>query len=244
VAGLEVFDSVVVLRTAAGLSSPESAVGDEEALRAGEALRAQIIVVGSFQLNGNYLHVDARILTVSPDAAVPAQTMMADVTYPDGYSALLDRLIHTILDKIKVPVGRLSAADEKGGLAGTNSPEAYRLFLLGLREAQDNSEDALSKAVKLFGEALAIDPDYSQAQAEKSKAEARLYRLRQGTGEAAASLKQNAIDDAVSAVSNSRHGRAGPIMPFGGRRPSAASRPPPSRSSGPVICGRGTSSHL
>src|SRR5688500_5560602 len=61
---ISVIDSEIVLRAAARFPGTEISVKDEDAIQVAESLSAQIIIVGSFQLVRDHLHVDARLLTL------------------------------------------------------------------------------------------------------------------------------------------------------------------------------------
>jgi TolB-like protein len=198
VSGFSVIDSEVVLRAAALSGGAEVTVKDDDALRVAESLSAQIVIVGSFQLNRDNLHVDARLLTVDEVADASARPMVADAAYPSGYSTLLAKLASTILSNLKLPLNRLGAAG--GALAGTRSPEAYQWYVRGIRLAREGSEASLTEAIECFQKAIEIDPNYADALAEKSEAETRLYEIGKGRGENADALGRAAMDDAASAL--------------------------------------------
>jgi TolB-like protein len=198
VSGVSVIDSEVVLRAASLSEGAEVTVKDADALRVAESLSAQIVVVGSFQLNRDNLHVDARLLTVSEVANTLARPMVADAAYPSGYSTLLAKLANIILTNLKLPLNRLGAAG--GALAGTRSQEAYQWYVRGIRKTREGDEASLTEAIECFQKAIEIDPNYADALAAKSEAETRLYEIGESRGDNADALGRAAMDDAASAL--------------------------------------------
>jgi TolB-like protein len=212
VAGLSVIDSEVALKAAARFEGAEVEAKDDDALRVAESLSAQVVVVGSFQLSMGHLHVDARLLTVDAEANAPARRMVADGTYPDGYSALIEKLTNAVLANLKLPLARMTA---DGGVAATRSPEAFRLYVQGTRKAGGGDAASLSEAIELFRKAIELDPTYADALAAKSEAETKLYDITKGSGENADALGRAAMNDASAAIKSA---------PLSGRGHRARSR--------------------
>ena len=52
---------------------------------------------------------------------------------------------------------------EKLGSAGTNNPEAYRLYLEGRQLWYGRTQEGLKKSIDLFQQAIAADPNYALA---------------------------------------------------------------------------------
>jgi TolB-like protein len=200
--GLTVIDAEIVLRAAARFPEAEIDAKDEDALRVANSLSAQSIVIGSFQLSRNHLHVDARLLTVHPTGAGPSRRMTADASYPDGYSTVLNQLLTSILTNLKIPLSQLDG-NKQSDLAATSSQEAYRWYVLGAKEARGKTVEALSKAIEFFDKAIAADPNYAEALAAKSEAETLLYEVKKRGGENADAIGQAARTDGLSSVSRS-----------------------------------------
>jgi TolB-like protein len=194
--GVTVIDSEIVLRAAARFPGTEVSVKDEDAMQVAESLSAQIIVVGSFQLIRDHLHVDARLLTVGTNR--PASKLVADGKYPDEYSVMVTQLITAILPSLKIPLAQLKTAAAQSELTGVHSRETLKWYNNGIQQSHIGTEGSLENAIDSFAKALAIEPDFAQALAEKSKAERRLYAIRKDPN-----LVQAARNDASGSVARS-----------------------------------------
>lgn len=199
VSGLDVINTERVLQVAARFPNSEINASDEDALRIANSLSVQIVVVGSFQLANDHLHVDGRILLVQELSQLRAQPITADAVFPNEYSTLLTKLFNSIVTYLKRPVNQLKQNDQSA-LTGTMSAEGYRLYLLGRKAARDKTVGALNKAIEFFDKALGLEPDNPNVLVAKAQAQLDLYNLKKGQENADNGLVESARGNAVRAV--------------------------------------------
>src|SRR5947209_12633981 len=63
----------------------------------------------------------------------------------------------------KLQVHLSDTAQQKLGRAGTNNPEAYRLYLEGRQLWYGRTPEGIKKSIDLFQQAIAADPNYALA---------------------------------------------------------------------------------
>ena len=206
-AGLDVVNTEIVLRTATRFPADEIGASDENALRIADSLSVQIIVVGSYQLTKDHLHVDARILFTDAVSRSSAQPITADGSYPGDYSAVLTKLLYSILINLKRPLDQLKQQEE---IASTwTTLDAHRFYLLALRAERDNTLPGLSRAIDLFNKALSFDRDNAEILAGIAEAEMKLYKLKLAQGDQDERLADLARGHGLGAVKSSPNsGRA------------------------------------
>jgi tetratricopeptide (TPR) repeat protein len=113
------------------------------------------IVEGSVRRVDNRLRVTAQLIDVTTDRHLWSQTFDRQVT---DIFAIQDEIARSIAEALKVRLGR--AADRK---AGTESVEAYELYLLGLYHLNQRTEENLRKALEIFRQAGERDPSFARA---------------------------------------------------------------------------------
>jgi hypothetical protein len=101
--------------------------------------------------------------------------------------------------------------EQKLGRAGTNNPEAYRLYLEGRQQWAGRTQQGLKKSIELFQQAIAADPNYALAYAGLSDTYnvAPSYDIGIGSKQALAlsdeaSSKAVQLDPSLSEARNSR----------------------------------------
>lgn len=134
---------------------------DQDPLRAASELDVAWIVDGSLQRRGEQLRVTARLLRASDGSAAWSGTFDERFTSVfDLQDTISDRVAQVLEPRLtKDTPGRYAA----GEVGGTRNTDAYQLYLAALRHAALLRGDGLRKAVTLYQEALAIDPDYALA---------------------------------------------------------------------------------
>ena len=113
------------------------------------------IVEGSVRRVDNRLRVTAQLIDVATDRHLWSQTFDRQVT---DIFAIQDEIARSIADALKVRLAH--GADRK---AGTESVEAYELYLLGLYHLNQRTEEGLRKALDIFREATERDPSFARA---------------------------------------------------------------------------------
>ena len=113
------------------------------------------IVEGSVRRVDNRLRVTAQLIDVATDRHLWSQTFDREVT---DIFAIQDEIARSIAEALKVRLGR--AADRK---AGTESVEAYELYLQGLYYWNQRTEAGLRQALEIFRQAGERDPSFARA---------------------------------------------------------------------------------
>jgi tetratricopeptide (TPR) repeat protein len=81
----------------------------------------------------------------------------------DDVTQLQSDIARDVSNKLRVQLS--SAQEQRLGRAGTNNPEAYRLYLEGRQLWYGRTPAGLKKSVDLFQQAIAADPNYALAYA-------------------------------------------------------------------------------
>ena len=133
------------------------------AAQIGQELGVDYLVEGSLRAEGSRLRVNATLIRTRDEEHVWSQS------YPRESKNLLDlqqELSAAIADQIHF---RLSPAAAAGiGLRQTRNPEAYDAFLRAGFQRNRRTADGNARAVELYKQAIALDPDYALAWADLS----------------------------------------------------------------------------
>jgi serine/threonine protein kinase/Tfp pilus assembly protein PilF len=148
-----VFDALRLIQ-----SSGAAAVDDRFAIEIGRGLGARWIVAGGYQRLGDRLRITARVVEVATGAVL--RNVKIDGRLEDIF-ALQDRIVFELTEGLHLQLERATAAEiEK---PQTRSVEAYELFSRGMMTLRLASRDGPDRAIALFEQALALDPDYAEA---------------------------------------------------------------------------------
>jgi serine/threonine protein kinase/tetratricopeptide (TPR) repeat protein len=148
-----VFDALRMLSSGDG---PQ--VDDRFAIELGRGLHARWIVSGGYQRLGERLRITARFVEVQ--TGVVLRNVKLDGALADIFD-LQDRIVFELTDGLKLHLERSTIAEiEKDE---TRSIAAYELFSRGMMTLRMASREAPDRAISLFEQALAIDPEYAEA---------------------------------------------------------------------------------
>ena len=191
----------------AGRTSSFAFKGQNQDLRQiGETLGVENILEGSVRKSGTKVRITAQLIQVKDGFHLWSDTFDREL---DDVFAIQDEIASNILEQLKAHL----LEEEQGALVATRAnSEAYDLYLLAKQRIYERSRPTLEAAAELLDKAIAIDPDYAPAYAqrgitalllsddsygtipdEQSKAQAKLYidqalRLDPGDAEAWAGL--------------------------------------------------------
>lgn len=128
----------------------------------GRDLGVRYVLEGSIQKVGNTMRLNAQLIDARTNHHLWADRYDREL---DDIFAVQDELTESIVAALQVTLTEV----EKSRTARqyTNSLEAYDLFLRG-RTYLRGSRQTHRKAQKLFDQAIALDPDFAAAHAEKS----------------------------------------------------------------------------
>ena len=126
----------------------------------GKELGVRYVLQGSVRREGDTVRINAQLVD-----ALGGQHLWAeryDGSIRDVF-ALQDKVIGQIVAALAVNLTRDEQA--RVGLAETRSPQAYDAVLRGWAHYRQGSEDETKKAIALFEQAIALDPEYGRAHA-------------------------------------------------------------------------------
>jgi TolB-like protein/Tfp pilus assembly protein PilF len=117
-------------------------------------LNVSNVLEGSVRKSGDTLRITAQLIRASDSSHLWSQTYDRKLT---DVFAVQDEIAAAVVDQLKVTL--LGAAPK----ARVTDPKAYGLFLQARAVSRQYSAEALQHAVKLYKQALAIDPSYAPA---------------------------------------------------------------------------------
>ncbi len=131
---------------------------EQDPVAAGRELGVEAVLEGSIQRSGDRVRVNVRLVRVTD------RTSLWSATYDEK---LAD--IFAVQDAISEQVTRslaLSLSGEQGrqlAKRDTNNPEAYQLYLRGRYFWNKRTEEAVTKSIEYFEQAIALDQKYAMA---------------------------------------------------------------------------------
>ena len=142
------------LKVAARTSSFSYKGKDVKIAQIGEELNVSYVLEGSVRKAGNHVRITAQLIKADDGVHLWSETF--DRTLDDIF-VIQDEIAKAVVDKLKIKL--LGALPE----GQTTDPKVYSLYLQGKYFNNLRGEENLEKAVAVFKQALAIDPDYAPA---------------------------------------------------------------------------------
>jgi TolB-like protein/DNA-binding winged helix-turn-helix (wHTH) protein/Flp pilus assembly protein TadD len=127
---------------------------DLDAVQIGERLKVAHVLTGSVRRMGDQVRVTAQLVDARDGYQVWSESY--ERTLEDIF-AIQDQIAGEVTAQLSV---RLLGSAPR---VRETEPEAYTLYLQARHIGRQNTADGLERAVALFREALAIDPDYAPA---------------------------------------------------------------------------------
>jgi DNA-binding winged helix-turn-helix (wHTH) protein/tetratricopeptide (TPR) repeat protein len=131
----------------------------------GAAVRATLIVSGSFQRSGPHLRITARVVDLAGGEAIAdakVDGLLADVF------SLQDGIVFAFGRELGLPVG---PSGPRVGVRETNSLDAFRAYIEGWLKIESLDLDLNAAAMRDFERAIAVDPRYAIAYTGLANAE-------------------------------------------------------------------------
>jgi tetratricopeptide (TPR) repeat protein len=130
-------------------------------LEIAKELGVYYILEGSVQKYGDDIRVTAQLIDGKKDEHIWAENY--DKTLTDIFE-IQSEVSSEIVSALHLNL----SFDEIQSLASipTKNLEAYKLFLLGRREADKRNAESIAKSIELYEKAIELDPDYAEAYAE------------------------------------------------------------------------------
>ena len=116
------------------------------------------ILEGSIRTSGQQVRVTAQLIDVGRDIHLWSETYDGSL---DDIFKIQDEITSQITDALKIQLGDQSLAPASDLL--TSNAEAYQLYLQGRHLWRQRNAAALREAIRLFKEAVVLDPEFHRA---------------------------------------------------------------------------------
>jgi DNA-binding winged helix-turn-helix (wHTH) protein/TolB-like protein len=157
------------------------------------ALRAPVVVVGSFQTHGDQIRITARIVDVDKGEA------LADAKV-DGPLESIFELQDTVVVQLSQELGYATSPRERVTPRETPSLEAYRAFTEGWLQLETLDVREIPRSIANFERAIAADKRYALAYTGLASAQLAAYEATRAENEPERALLEHAISNARRAV--------------------------------------------
>lgn len=124
-------------------------------------LSVSLILEGSIRKQGNQVRISVHLINAETEEQLWAANY--DRTLNDIF-AIQSEIAGDIANSLQLEL----SSKEAEGLADipTQNIEAYKLFLLGRKEADKRNAESLAKSIEYYEQAVELDPNYAEALAE------------------------------------------------------------------------------
>jgi len=145
-----------------GRTSSFAFKGQNQDLRQiGEALGVENILEGSVRKSGNTVRITAQLIRVDNGFHLWSETYDREL---NNVFAIQDEIATNILQQLKAT---LLEGEETAVTAARTNTEAYDLYLLAKQRMYERTGPTIEAAAELLDRAIAIDPDYAPAYAQR-----------------------------------------------------------------------------
>ena len=149
------------LKVAGRTSSFEFKGQNQDLRKIGETLGVENILEGSVRKSGTKLRITAQLIQVKDGFHLWSDTYDRELT---DIFAIQDEIAGAILKQLKA---QLLEGEEAAVVATRANSEAYDLYLLAKQRVYERSRPTLEAAAQLLDKAIAIDPNYAPAYAQR-----------------------------------------------------------------------------
>jgi TolB-like protein/Tfp pilus assembly protein PilF len=145
-----------------GRTSSFAFKGENQDLRLiGETLGVNHILEGSVRKSGNTVRITAQLIRVDNGFHLWSDTYDREL---DNVFAIQDEIARNILQQLKAT---LLEGEESAVTAARTNTEAYDLYLLAKQRMYERTGPTIEAAADLLDKAIAIDPEYAPAYAQR-----------------------------------------------------------------------------
>ena len=123
----------------------------------GRELDVSHVLEGSVRKSGNKVRITAQLIRSKDDTHLWSQTYDRSL---DDIFQVQTEISEAIAQQMKIKLIGATVTERRGI---TNKPEALELYMQARYEMNKMSENSLHKAIQLFKDAIAIDPEYALA---------------------------------------------------------------------------------
>jgi TolB-like protein len=157
-------------------------------------LGAQYLLEGSVRKAGERIRISAQMIDASSDDHLWAERYDRDL---DDIFAIQDDVAQKIVEALKLQL--TGAEKQRLGHKGTSSTEAHDLLLRAQEQFYQFTPETINAAIGLLSDSIAVDSEYTEAYAWKSRV--LIFTLIAGSDPSEAGLIQSALALASKAVS-------------------------------------------
>ncbi len=129
----------------------------------GEQLNARYLLEGSVRKGGNKLRITAQLIEASNGFHLYSEKFDREL---DDILAIQDEISEAILNAVKIKL--IKQKEDEIYKKDTDNVEAYELYLNGRYHVNKFTPEGFLKAIEYFDAAIAIDPKYAMAYADKA----------------------------------------------------------------------------
>ena len=152
-------------------------------------LRVGYVLEGSVRKAGNRVRITAQLIEGATDKHLWAERYDRDL---DDIFAVQDDISRSIVAALRIRLG--SSESRAIAQRGTNSPEAYRLYLMARRYWVGGWSRRRSVIIRLCEKALELDPEYARAWALLSICQADLRFTADNSGQYGLEAAERALE--------------------------------------------------
>jgi len=151
---LNLFTQIPGLRVASRTSSFSFKNKNVRLEKIGKELNVNYVMEGSVRKSGKQLRITVQLIRVKDESHIWSETYDHDV---QDIFKIQDEIAIAVTEQLKINL-------KKGMVKSTPvDPAAYTLYLQAIYLLKENTEEAITKALKLIGDSIAIDADYAPA---------------------------------------------------------------------------------
>ncbi|HKX56548.1 MAG TPA: hypothetical protein VJN01_10610, partial [Xanthomonadales bacterium] len=146
----------------AGRTSSFAFKGENQDLRqVGETLGVEHILEGSVRKSGTKVRITAQLIQVDDGFHLWSESYDREL---DDVFVIQDEIAQAILEQLKA---HLLTSEQTAIVAARTDTEAYDLYLLAKQRMYERSKPTLEAAAEFLDKAIAIDPEYAPAYAQR-----------------------------------------------------------------------------
>ncbi len=182
---LNVLAKIRGLRVASRTSAFSFKGKDVDIPTVAQKLNVATVLEGSVRKSGKRVRITAQLIEVESDSHLWSETYDREL---DDIFAVQDDIAQSVVKELRTALmgepaargaGTTAAADVRQATTGrSDDPAAFQLYLQGKFFAERVTQADTDKAIALFRQALAVDPNFAQAWAEMSH----VHQLQAGFG--------------------------------------------------------------